>query len=78
MGAEGSEGIEGTGVGRTGVVVGGVEGTASGVEEVGAGGSSVGSTTGADPRVEYQQPVGPRPIPEAEDERHGAWFTTDR
>ena len=33
---------------------------------------------GAGPRVEYQQPVGPRLVPEAEDERHEAWPTTDR
>ena len=46
MGAEGSEGIEGTGAGGTGAVVGGVGGIVVGAEEVGAGGSSVGSATG--------------------------------
>ena len=46
MGAEGSEGIEITGARGTGVVVGGNEGTAAGVEEAGAGGSSVGSAIG--------------------------------
>ena len=46
MGAEGFEGIEGTGAegtgaGATGAVVGGAEGTDGGIDGAGAGGSSV-------------------------------------
>ena len=33
---------------------------------------------GAGPRVESQQPVGPRLVPEVEDERHKEWPATDR
>ena len=33
---------------------------------------------GAGPRVESQQPAGPRLVPEAEDERQEAWPATDR
>ena len=44
--AEGSEGIESTGASGTGVVVGGAGGTAAGVEEARAEGSSVGSAIG--------------------------------
>ena len=33
---------------------------------------------GAGPRVEYQQPAGPRLVPKVEDERHEAWPATDR
>ena len=33
---------------------------------------------GVGPRVEYQQPVGPRLVPEVEDERHEARPATDR
>ena len=32
---------------------------------------------GAGSRVEYQQSAGPWLVPEAEDERHGAWSATD-
>ena len=46
MGAEGSERIEGTGVGGTGAVVGGVGGTTARSEEAGAGGSALGYATG--------------------------------
>ena len=41
MGAEGSEGIEGTGAGDTRDVVGGAGGTDAGKEGAGAGGSLV-------------------------------------
>ena len=47
MGAEGSERIEGTGVGGTGAMVGGVGGTTAGSEEAGAGGSALGYAIGS-------------------------------
>ena len=46
MGAEGSEGIVGTGAGGIGAVVGGTRGTDAETERVGAEGSSVCSAIG--------------------------------
>ena len=78
MGAKGSEGREGTGARGIGAVVGGAGGTDAGTERAVAGGSSISLQHGAGPQVEYQQPAGPRLVPEAEDERHEAWPATDQ
>ena len=59
-------------------MVGGAGGIATRGEEAGVGGSSMGFTTRAGLRVEYQQSTSPRLVPEAKDKRHGAWSTTDR